>query len=277
MKQHALAAGVVLLLAGCAGPSPAPSERDDAAERFGTPAPRSEQDRGPKPEEVPADIALTPDPVVRAEPKSRYGNPGSYEVFGKRYFVLDSARGYRERGGASWYGKKFHGRRTSSGEPYDMYAMTAAHRTLPLPSYVRVTRLDNGHSVIVRVNDRGPFHDDRIIDLSYAAAARLDIIERGHARVEVEALAPPDKAPAEGTGYVVVWQATEDPVEAVQRREQLQALGLDNAAIHLVEDAEGAPRHEVRIGPLENAEEIARLEDWLQARDIPARRLAGAR
>jgi rare lipoprotein A len=123
-------------------------------------------------------------------PRSKYGNPESYEVNGETYRVLATARGYRERGLASWYGEDFHGKRTSSGEPYNMYAMTAAHRTLPLPSYVRVTNLQNRREVIVRVNDRGPFHDDRIIDLSFAAATELGIVRNGTAEVEVTAVDP---------------------------------------------------------------------------------------
>ena len=129
-----------------------------------------------------------PDAVPRAEPLSKYGNPESYTVYGKTYNVMPSSLGYREIGYASWYGRKFHGRRTSSGEIYDMYAMTAAHRTLPLPTYVRVRNLDNGREAIVRVNDRGPFHSDRIIDLSYAAATKLGLVEAGTAKVEVEAI-----------------------------------------------------------------------------------------
>ncbi len=116
------------------------------------------------------------------------GNPPFYEVFGVRYIVKDSSDGYREKGTASWYGKKFHGRQTSNGERYDMYRMTAAHKTLPLPTNVRVTNLRNGRSVVLRVNDRGPFVDDRLIDLSYAAAKELDIIGAGTAPVEVVAL-----------------------------------------------------------------------------------------
>ncbi|MBN8262358.1 MAG: septal ring lytic transglycosylase RlpA family protein, partial [Xanthomonadales bacterium] len=140
------------------------------------------------PEYVP-DVDAIPEPEVRAEPRSRTGNK-SYSVLGKRYQVLDSEHGYVEEGGASYYGKKFHGRRTSSGEVYDMYAFSAAHKSLPLPSYARVTNLDNGKSVVVRVNDRGPFHSNRIIDLSYAAAVKLGYRERGTARVEVRALTP---------------------------------------------------------------------------------------
>ena len=125
---------------------------------------------------------------VRDLPKSRRGNMAEYTVFGKRYRTLETAAGYRERGVASWYGSKFHGRDTSSGEPFDMHAMTAAHRHLPLPTFVRVTDVASGRAVIVKVNDRGPFVDDRIVDLSYAAALRLGMLERGTADVVVEAL-----------------------------------------------------------------------------------------
>jgi len=131
-----------------------------------------------------------PDAVPKVEPLSRYGNPSYYEVFGKRYYVLSSSVAYLERGVASWYGPGFHQVRTSSGETYDMYAMTAAHKTLPLPAYVRVTNLENGKSVVVRVNDRGPFVGNRIIDLSYTAAARLDMLRNGTAMVEVRGLDP---------------------------------------------------------------------------------------
>ncbi len=131
-----------------------------------------------------------PDAVPRVEPKSRYGNPPFYDVFGRRYYVLASGAGYVERGVASWYGPGFHKIRTSSGEPYDMFGMTAAHRTLPLPAYVRVTNLQNGRSVVVRVNDRGPFVGNRIIDLSYTAAYRLDMLRDGTALVEVRTLDP---------------------------------------------------------------------------------------
>ncbi|NND37894.1 MAG: septal ring lytic transglycosylase RlpA family protein, partial [Gammaproteobacteria bacterium] len=123
--------------------------------------------------------------------RSKRGNPPFYEVYGVRYYVMDSSGGYRERGVASWYGKKFHGRQTSSGEIYDMYEMTAAHKTLPLPTVVRVTHLGNGKSIEVTVNDRGPFVDNRIIDLSYAAARELDMISSGTALVEVTALSGP--------------------------------------------------------------------------------------
>lgn len=121
-------------------------------------------------------------------PKSKYGNPEVYEVFGKQYRVMQTSAGYRERGGASWYGSKFHGRKTSSGEVYNMYDMTAAHRSLPLPTFVEVTNLENGETIVVKVNDRGPFHSDRIIDLSFGAASKLGITEQGTAQVEVVAI-----------------------------------------------------------------------------------------
>jgi rare lipoprotein A len=131
-----------------------------------------------------------PDAMPRIEPRARSGNPPFYDVFGKRYYVLSSSVGYWERGVASWYGPGFHKVRTSTGEPYDMYAMTAAHKTLPLPAYVRVTNLLNGRSVVVRVNDRGPFVGNRIIDLSYSAAAKLDMLRNGTAMVDVRSIDP---------------------------------------------------------------------------------------
>jgi rare lipoprotein A len=146
------------------------------------------------PDELP-DLDCIEEPVVSDEPRSPIGNTSPYAVLGKKYRVLDNTAGYVERGTASYYGKKFHGRLTSNHEVYNMYAFTAAHKTLPLPSFARVTNLDNGKSVIVRINDRGPFHDGRVIDLSYAAAAKLGYIERGTARVEVRALTPNDVIP----------------------------------------------------------------------------------
>lgn len=138
----------------------------------------------------PTDVLSTPDAVPKAEPRSRYGNPSFYDVFGKRYYVMASSLGYVERGVASWYGPGFHAVRTSTGEPYDMYGMTAAHKTLSLPTYVRVTNLENNRSIVVRVNDRGPFVGNRIIDLSYTAAAKLDMLRKGTAFVEVRAIDP---------------------------------------------------------------------------------------
>ena len=128
------------------------------------------------------------DAVPKNEPLARYGNHSPYTVLGKTYTVLPSSKGYHERGIASWYGSKFHGRRTSSGELYDMHLATAAHKSLPLPTYAEVTNLDNGRKMIVKINDRGPFHEGRIIDLSYAAAIKLGVDKTGTARIDVRAI-----------------------------------------------------------------------------------------
>lgn len=142
--------------------------------------------------ESPPDVSQVPDAEPLAEPRSRYGNKSPYRALGETYTVMESATGFTQTGKASWYGKKFHGLRTSSGEKYDMYKMTAAHTTLPLPTYVRVTNLANGKSVIVKVNDRGPFHSERIMDLSYAAAARLDYLKTGTANVRLDVVTAED-------------------------------------------------------------------------------------
>jgi len=138
----------------------------------------------------PIDTRNVANAVPKVEPITRAGNKSPYEVFGKTYFVLPSNKDYSEVGIASWYGTKFHGRQTSNGEIYDMYAMTAAHKSLPIPSYVRVTNLENKRSIIVRVNDRGPFHGPRLIDLSYVGALKLGFADRGTAKVLIEAIDP---------------------------------------------------------------------------------------
>lgn len=134
------------------------------------------------------DVSMIPNAIPKHEPYSRYGNPANYEVFGERYHVMDKSHGYSAKGTASWYGRKFHGNKTSSGEPYDMFAMTAAHRSLPLPTYAKVKNLDNGKEVIVKINDRGPFVKDRLIDLSYAAAKKLGLHHTGTAKVHITAI-----------------------------------------------------------------------------------------
>ncbi|OLO03578.1 septal ring lytic transglycosylase RlpA family protein [Salinicola socius] len=169
---------VLALLAGCAG---------GGGSGGGSGRYAMDQDAYP---DTPEDVANVPDAVPRVEPRSRSGNRSTYTVWGKTYHVLDDPSGYSAEGRASWYGVKFQGYDTANGETYDMYKMSAAHRSLPLPTYARVTNLDNGRKVIVRVNDRGPFHSDRLIDLSYAAAARLGILKGGTGRVKVEAIDP---------------------------------------------------------------------------------------
>jgi rare lipoprotein A len=170
----------------------------------------------------PQDISNIQDALPRAEPPSRYGNPSSYKVNGKRYYTMPSSRGYKERGIASWYGTKFHGRRTSSGEVYDIYKMTAAHKSLPLPTYARVTNLRNGRSVIVKINDRGPFHNNRIIDLSYVAAAKLGILEYGTGLVEVEAVDATVPAPSSPAEMVLEASMTANPPHAGVQQARLE-------------------------------------------------------
>ncbi len=216
---------------------------------------------------------LPDDPVPRPLPRSKYGNGPTYEVFGKSYTVMPTSSGYKERGVASWYGTKFHGNLTSSREPYDMYEMTAAHKTLPLPTYVRVRNLSNGRSIIVKVNDRGPFVHNRIIDLSYAAAMKLDMVTAGTGLVEVEAISfddPPGDRPVRKT-------TTPQPVPAAPAAPppkridedhiflQVGAFGSrDNAhrrratledakipTVFVVEDTSVSPTlYRVRIGPI---------------------------
>ena len=191
------------------------------------------------------------------------GNHSPYRVLGRTYRVLETSRGYLEQGLASWYGKKFHGRPTSSMEPYNMYEMTAAHRTLPLPTYARVTNLENGRAVIVRINDRGPFHDDRIIDLSYAAARRLGFTRQGIARVEVRALTPGEaEQPKVVSGRALYLQAgafSQLP-NAFATVDRLRGAGISD--VFLFTDRSGsAPVHRVRVGPVDDewtAEQLKR-------------------
>ena len=223
----------------------------------------------------PPDVSSVPDAVPRHEPRSSRGNPKSYEVFGRRYYVLDSANGHVERGVASWYGEKFHGRLTSSGEPYDMYVMTAAHKTLPLPTYARVTNLANGRSVVVKVNDRGPFVDNRIVDLSYAAAARLDMLRAGTAMVELKVIEPGAAAAQAQPAPATARLATVDAAAGGDKiYVQVGAFGEDRNARNLaerlrergVEDVvvradRGGSLYRVRVGPVSSVEYF----DWVVA------------
>lgn len=214
------------------------------------------------------DLTQIPEPVPRLEPLSRYGNRSPYTVLGKSYHVLRDTRGFRERGIASWYGAKFHGRTTSSMEPYDMCSYTAAHKHLPLPSYARVTNLENGRSVVVRVNDRGPFHAGRVIDLSYVAALKLGVYEAGTALVEVEALVPGTASPAEtslppaGTGhYYLQMGAFAERSNAQALRERLAAAGQ----VAEISRSEIGTRalFRVRVGPVADAALAEQIRDRL--------------
>jgi len=232
------------------------------------------------------DVSQAKDAIPKVEPFSRYGNPSTYVVNGRRYSTLPSNKGYKERGIASWYGTKFHGHRTSSGDDYDMYQMSAAHKTLPLPTYARVTNLRNGKSVIVKINDRGPFHDNRLIDLSYAAAARLGILGKGTGLVEVTAIDPagyqrnhakPRIAPSRPK---VAGKTAQQPPHEPSLYLQLGAfLSRSNAErlesrlngielpgeLRISESTDDNHQHlyRVRIGPLANVESADRLTQLL--------------
>ncbi len=227
----------------------------------------------------PRDVSNVPDAVPRAEPLSRYGNPESYEVYGKTYHTLPSSSGYRESGIASWYGTKFHGKRTSSGEPYDLYAMTAAHKTLPLPTYVEVTNLKNNRKVIVKVNDRGPFHEDRLIDLSYSAASRLDILPYGTGEVEIRAIDPTQSGQPAAPASAAMTALPGDSLlflqvgafssranaERMQGDLQTQNLG----AIRIVEATTDAGTfYKVQVGPLPSHMEANRVTQELKTLGI---------
>ena len=219
------------------------------------------QDSGP---DRPLAVGHIPEPVPRYEPRTPAGNTSPYVVLGKRYSLLDDPRGYSEQGRASWYGNKFHGQRTANGELYDMYGMTAAHKTLPIPSYVRVTNLDNKRSVIVRVNDRGPFHEGRIIDLSYTAARKLGMAELGTAPVRVDyihidkndqvQLGEPQGKPglsAEHDDANLALAPSPDDVAGYRLPDntylQVGAFSNEQAAIALQRKVESMTRHPVKV------------------------------
>jgi rare lipoprotein A len=187
-RYAARALALAVLLSGCAAAPKPESPGKPAPSAPATGRPGYYLDDGPG-DSTPPNLDAIPEPVPRAEPLHRFANR-PYVVFGREYVPATQLRPYRERGVASWYGRKFHGEKTSTGEIYDMYGLTAAHPTLPLPSYARVTNAGTGKSVVVRVNDRGPFLHDRLIDLSYAAAHRIGIAQRGSGEVIVEAILP---------------------------------------------------------------------------------------
>lgn len=222
----------------------------------------------------PVDAATVPNAVPRIEARSPYGNPTYYDVNGQRYHVMKSSKGYVARGIASWYGSKFHGHRTSSGEPYDMNAMTAAHPTLPIPTYVQVTNLRNGRKVIVKVNDRGPFLHNRLIDLSYVAAVKLGITAEGTGLVEVRAIDPAapaatQAAEAKNTSTAADASAAlylqigafADRENAERLSQRVASLG-PGAVIQVskgANDNAASPIYRVRIGPLPSVEKVDQL------------------
>jgi rare lipoprotein A len=284
-----LGLAVAVGLAACSSTPSQPTPRYTAPPESVTPPP------------VPDSV---PDAIPRIEPRARNGNPPFYDVFGKRYYVLSSSAGYWERGVASWYGPGFHKVRTSIGEPYDMYGMTAAHKTLPLPAYVRVTNLQNGRSVVVRVNDRGPFVGNRIIDLSYTAAAKLDMLRKGTALVEVRTIDPSmpavitasgtpapaaagDPAAPSGPGAVapagntspvtaalfVQAGAFSDPANAQRLAERLRGGNYGKVFVRDDQIA-GRRMYRVRIGPVPDVAEFDRVVAALEQAGINDAHLA---
>jgi rare lipoprotein A len=231
-----------LTLAGCGTGTTRPSAQAGVPKSSGG----YYQDDGPG-DHPPADLAAIADAVPRDEPLSRYANR-PYTVLGKRYVPMREVAPYHATGIASWYGRKFHGQKTSSGEIYDMYSMTAAHKTLPIPSYARVTNPANGRSVIVRINDRGPFHAGRLIDLSYTAAWKLGYIGDGSARVEVDSVVP-------GAVLAAAPAAAED--ESVDPIARLAVVADSPAeSMPVVDDAGGIYLQLAAFGNADNAEAL---------------------
>jgi rare lipoprotein A len=287
----------LLLLAGCAShkprqdtSSPPPSRAGSRgssgaaetsrpqAERY-----RDEHDGGPAQPAI--DVATLVEPTPKVEPRARYGNNPNYSVLGKDYHVVTDSRGYVERGIASWYGNKFHGYMTSSLEPYDMYQFSAAHKTLPLPTYARVTNLDNGKSVVVRINDRGPFHENRLIDLSYAAAVRIGIWPKGTGLVEVRAIDPahPDATPAPLPKTVTAEAASAriylqlgafgDRANADRVASAARKGGIDKVDVEAA-DVNGRTVHRVRVGPLADVAAADALAPRIESLGLGAPRVA---
>ncbi|MFC5526742.1 septal ring lytic transglycosylase RlpA family protein [Rhodanobacter ginsengisoli] len=290
----------VLLLAGCSATKPRPphaggvvrssahepaaADRGSRVDHFHDDLNRPQDSRYRDSSDSvppPIDVSKLVEPVPRVEPRSLYGNKSPYTVLGRRYRVLPSARGYDERGIASFYGNKFHGYKTSSLETYDMYAFSAASTTLPLPSYARVTNLENGRSVIVRVNDRGPFHQNRLIDLSYAAAVKIGIWPKGTGLVEVrgidparpgQELAAPVVVPRHPGIYLQVG-AFADEGNAERLAQRLRGAGLGTVQVI---DAEVNGRHvrRVRIGPLVDVERADRVSARIEGLGLPRPQVA---
>ena len=258
--------GLPFFLAACSTPPlsqspPLPQDNADVSvsERY-----HVEQDSAPL---RPISQEEVFDAIPQADPILRFGNVSPYVIDGVTYNVLEDYRDYREQGTASWYGAKFSGHKTSNGELYDLYQPSAAHKTLPIPSYARVTNLDNGKSIVVRVNDRGPFHSDRIIDLSYAAAVKLGYMEQGTAQVEVEVM------------EVVGVEDRRDPLYGNYRYLQLGAFGREASAQTLVEalkplltaevfvsvvESDGTLLYRVRVGPVDDKSHLLAVQQQLQ-------------
>lgn len=255
---------MVLPLAGCfTKQPPTPTvEPKKVAKRY-----KIEQDLGPHHTERIPDLSRIPNAIPKKEGKSKIGNPKSYTVFNKTYVVMPDSKGYKEKGTASWYGKKFHGYHTSNGEIYDMYGMSAAHKTLPLPTYAKVTNLKNGKTVIVKINDRGPFHEDRIIDLSYAAASKLGILGNGTAHVEVHAIDPNEKLPQLFI-QIGTFDLEQNAIKLANKIEKLTKGKGHVMEIKRSKTKAGRKFH-VHIGPLSDETVVTELTKTLAQNNLP--------
>ena len=269
--------GLIGSLAACSAVAPPTPIPPSSSSRYSI-----DQDRAPSRNIDPATILnVVPEPITR----TMAGNRSPYSVLGKTYQVLPTEEGYRERGVASWYGEKFHGHKTSNGEVFDMYQVSAAHKSLPIPSFLQVTNLDNNRSIVVRVNDRGPFHGDRIVDLSYAAALKLGYADRGTARVELEAIiangSDSDRAGARtrivnletgtraisGEKYLQVG-AFSDVNIAREVSEKLRAMTKRPVIISTINNTANGVLHRVRIGPVNDPGEIRRITQSVVAASL---------
>ena len=279
MAAYIRIVGFVFLMGALAACSSAPAPTPpSSSSRYSI-----EQDRAPSGH---LDIASIPEVVPEPFARTLAGNRSPYTVLGKTYHVMVTEDGYNERGIASWYGEKFHGHKTSNGEVFDMYKVSAAHKSLPIPSFLRVTNLDNNRSLVVRVNDRGPFHGDRIVDLSYAAALKLGYADRGTARVQLEAIIPNgvvvDRAAANnnntlsqqtlrvastGDKYIQVG-AFADINSAREMSDKLRAMTNRPVFIRSLDSANSGVLHRVRIGPVNDTSEIRRITQSVVAANL---------
>lgn len=272
--RQILVIGVLAALVAC-GSAPAPVAQNPNAGRYSI-----AQDRAPSRE---VDLASIPEVVPEPINRTRAGNRSPYTVLGKTYTVMSSEEGYSERGVASWYGEKFHGHKTSNGEVFDMYKVSAAHKSLPIPSFLRVTNLDNNRSIVVRVNDRGPFHGDRIIDLSYAAALKLGYADRGTARVQLEAIVVNSDLrnralaqqrtdtilpPVGSTEQYLQVGAFSSLSSAQQLSDQLRDITSRPVIIRTVPTQSSGVLHRVRIGPVQDPGEIRQLTQRVVAAEL---------
>jgi rare lipoprotein A len=275
-QLRAAVPGLLCLLLIACGSSPAPEPSNPNAGRYSI-----SQDRAPNRD---VNIAAIPEVIPEPVQRTRAGNRSPYSVLGKSYTVMPTEEGYSERGIASWYGEKFHGHKTSNGEVFDMYQATAAHKSLPIPSFLRVTNLDNNRSIVVRVNDRGPFHGNRLIDLSYAAALKLGYADRGTARVQLDAIVVNQEFDNRTLARNDVSNEVLAPVSGGDRYLQVGAFSSLSSAQHLTSRLrtmtsqpvfiQSVPRqnngvlHRVRIGPLQDAGEIRQLTRRVVAAEL---------